>query len=81
MTIDEKKKWNEELHYDVNSKVAKMYVLSLGNIDENDYLPGKIIVPPGQSKIIEHARFTYSPIEKALKTQTKAFKYQREQWA
>ena len=56
-----------------------MYVLSLGNIDENDYLPGKIIVPPGQSKIIEHARFTYSPIEKALKTQTKAFRYQREQ--
>ena len=44
MTIDEKKKWNEELHYDANSKVEKMYVLSLGNIDENDYLPGKIIV-------------------------------------
>lgn len=39
-----KKKWNEELHYDVNSKMAKMYVLSLGNIDENDYLAGKIIV-------------------------------------
>lgn len=39
------------------------------------------MLPPAQSQIIEHVRFTYSPIEKALKTQTKAFKYQREQWA
>ena len=48
-----------------------MSALSSGKTDKYEYLAGKEIFPSDQSKMIEHSKFIYSPLEKALKKQTK----------
>ena len=64
MTIDDKIK-NEKLQYDINRE-AKLSALSSGKIDKYEYLTGEEILPSDQSRIIEQARFTYSPLGKAF---------------
>ena len=64
MTIDDKIK-NEKLQYDI-SREAKLSALSSGKIDKYEYLTGEEILPSDQSRIIEQARFTYSPLGKAF---------------
>ena len=39
-----------------------------------EYLPGEDILPSNQQKIIEQAKFTYSPLGKAFKTKQKQLK-------
>ena len=51
---------NEKLQYNINREAAKIYDLSLGKIDEYEYLTGEEILPFDQSRIIEQAKFTYS---------------------
>ena len=46
-----------------------MSALSSGKIDKYDYLTE--ILPPDQSRILDQARFTYSPLGKAFEKQTK----------
>ena len=70
MTIDDKIK-NEKLQYDINREASKISGLLSGKIDKYGYLTGKGILPPDQSRIIEQAKFTYSPLEKALEKETK----------
>ena len=70
MTIDDKIK-NEKLQYDINREASKISGLLSGKIDKYEYLTGKGILPPDQSRIIEQAKFTYSPLEKALEKETK----------
>ena len=48
-----------------------MSALSSGNTDKYQYLAGKEIFPSDQSRMIEHSKFIYSPLEKALQEQTK----------
>ena len=70
MTIEDKIK-DEKLQYDINREEAKISVLSSGKIDKYEYLTGEKILPSNQQQIIEQAKFTYSPLEKAFEKQTK----------
>ena len=62
---------DEKLRYDINREAAKISALSSGKIHKYEYLTGEDILPSNQQQIIEQARFTYSPLGKAFKKQTK----------
>ena len=70
MTIEDKTK-HEKLQYDISSEGAKISALSSGEIDKYEYLTGEEILPSDQSRIVEEARFTYSPLGKAFEKRTK----------
>ena len=69
---------DEKLQYDINRKAAEMSALSSGKIDKYKYLTGNEILPSNQQQIIEHAKFTYSPLGKALEKQIKTIENQGE---
>ena len=71
MTIDDKIR-DEKLQYYINREAAKISALSSGKIDKYEYLTGEKILPSDQSRIIEQAKFTYSPLREAFKKQIKA---------
>ena len=71
MTIDSKI-WNEKLLYDINKKS--------GEIDKYEYFMGEEIIPSDQRREIEQAKFTYSPIGKALEKQIKTIEDQGSSW-
>ena len=73
MTIENKIK-DEKLQYDINRKTAKVSALSSGKIDKYEYVTGEEILPSNQPQIIEQAKFTYSPLGKALKNRQKQLK-------
>ena len=77
MTIDDQIR-DEKLQYDINRKAAEILALSPGKIDMDEYLTGKDIFPSNQKKIIEQAKFTYSPLGKAFEKQIKSIEDQRE---
>ena len=77
MTIEDKIK-DEKIQYDINREAAKTSALSPGKIDKYEYLTGEEILPSNQQKIIEEAKFTYSPLGKAFEKQTKTIKNQGE---
>ena len=62
---------DEKLQYDTNREAAKISPLSCGKIDKYEYLTGKKRLPSDQRRVIEQAKFTYSPLRKALEKQTK----------
>ena len=70
MTLEDQIR-DEKLQYDINREAAKISALSSGKIDKYEYLVGEDILPSNQQQIIEQAKFTYSPLEKALQKQTK----------
>ena len=70
MTIDDQIR-NGKLQYDLNREAAKISALSSGKIHKYEYLTGEDILPSNQQRIIEQAKFTYSPSGKAFKKQTK----------
>ena len=70
MTIDDKIK-DEKLQYDINREAAKISRLLSGKIDKYEYLTGEEILLSDQSRIIEQAKFTYSPLVKAFEKQIK----------
>ena len=49
------------------------HYLYLGKIDKYQYLASEEILPSNQSRIIEQANFTYSPLDKAFEKQIKTF--------
>ena len=61
MTIDD-----ETLQYDIDRETAKISALSSRKIDKYEYLTGEEILPSVQNRIIEQAKFTYSPLGKAF---------------
>ena len=69
MTIDDKIR-DEKIQYDINTQNIKISTLQSKNIFEYEYLTGKEILPPDQSRVIEQAKFTFSPLRKALEKQT-----------
>ena len=75
MTIDDKIR-DEKLQCYINREAAKISALSSGKIDKYEYLTGEEILPPDQSRVIEQAKFTYSPLGKALEKQTKTIEDQ-----
>ena len=70
MTIDDKIK-DEKMQYDINREAAKTSALSSGKIDKYEYLTVEEMLPFNQRKVIEQAKFAYSPLGKALKKQKK----------
>ena len=75
MTIDDKIR-DEKLQYDLNRKAAKISTLLSGKTDKYYSLAGEEIFPFSQSRIIEQAKFTYSPLSKTLEKQTKMIEEQ-----
>ena len=52
--------------------------LSSGKIDNHESLTGEEILPPDKRRVIEQAKFTYSPLGKALENQIKTIEDQGE---
>ena len=75
MTIEDKIK-DEKLQYDINREAAKIAALSSGKLDKYEYLTGEEILPSNQQQIIQQAKFTYSPLRKAIEKQIKTIKDQ-----
>ena len=75
MTIEDQIK-DEKLQYDINREAAKISALSSGKIDKYEYLTGEQILPSNQQQIIQQAKFTYSPLGKALEKQAKTIEDQ-----
>ena len=65
MEIDDKIR-GEEVQYDINGEAAKISALSSGKIKKYEFLTGEKIWSYDQSRIIEEAKFTYSPLGKAF---------------
>ena len=65
MTTDYKIR-DEKVKYDMNREAAKILALPLRKIDIFEYLTGDEILPSDQWRVIEQAKFTYSPLGKAL---------------
>ena len=70
MIIDDKIR-DKKLKHDINKEVANISALSSGKIDKYKYLTGEEILPSDQGRIIEQAKFTYSPVVKAFEKQIK----------
>ena len=75
MTIDDKIK-DEKLQYNINREEAKILPLSSVNIHKYEYLKGEEILPSDQSRTIEQAKFTYSPLGKTFEKQMKTIEEQ-----
>ena len=69
MAIDYKIR-DEKVEYDINREVTKISALLSGKIDKYEFIRGEEILPYDQSRIIEQAKFTYSPLGKAFEKQT-----------
>ena len=70
MTINDQIR-DEKLQYDINREAAKISSKSSGKFHKYEYLTGEDILRSNQQKIIEQAKFTYSPLEKAFEKQKK----------
>ena len=77
MTIEDQIN-DEKLQYDINREAAKISTLSSGKLDKYEYLTGEEILPSNQRQIIQQAKFTYSPLGKALEKQRKTIEDQGE---
>ena len=75
MTIEDQIK-DEKLQYDINREAAKISALSSGKIDKYEYLTGEEILSSNQQQIIQQAKFSYSPLGKALEKQIKTIEDQ-----
>ena len=53
----------------LTEKQQKILLLSSGKIDKYEYLTGEELLPLYQSRIIEQAKCTYSPLKKVLEKQ------------
>ena len=51
------KKKNERLQYDINRKAENISALTSSKIDKFEYLTGEKILPPVQKEIIEKSKF------------------------
>ena len=70
MTIDDQIR-DKKLQYNINREAAKISALSSKEFNKYEYLSGEEILPSNQQQLIEQAKFTYSPLEKAFKKQIK----------
>ena len=77
MTINDQIR-DEKLQYEINRKAAEISALSSGKIDKHEYLTGEQILPFNQKQIIEQAKFTCSPLQKAFEKQIKTIENQGE---
>ena len=69
---------DEKIQCGINRDAAKISALSSGKINKYEYLAGKEILPSHQGRIIEQAKFTYSPLVKAFEKQIKTMEEQEK---
>ena len=62
---------DEKLQHNINKEAAKISALSSRKINKSEHLTDKEMLPYNRSQMIEQAKFTYSPLRKALKKQTR----------
>ena len=62
MTIADKTK-NEKLQHDINTEAAKLLALSSGKYE---YLTCEEVPSPDQRRVIEQAKFAFSPLGKGF---------------
>ena len=67
---------DEKPQYDVNREAAKILALSSGKIGKYEYLTGEEILLSDQNRVIEQAKFTYSPLGKVFEKQIKTIENQ-----
>ena len=67
---------DDKLPYDINKEAVKISALLSGKIDKYEYLTGNKILPPDQSRVLEQAKFTYSPLGKVFEKEIKTKKDQ-----
>ena len=77
MTTDDQLE-DEKLQYDINREAANISALSSGKIDKYEYLTVEEILPSNQKQILEEAKFTDYPLEKAFEKQIKTSEDQGE---
>ena len=65
MTIDDNIR-DGNLQYDINRVAAKVSAQSSRKIKKHEYLTGEEVLPSAQRRVIEQAKYTYSPLENAL---------------
>ena len=68
MTIDANIR-DGHLQFCIYREAAEISVWLSGKIYKNEYLIGEVKLPSNQSQMIEHTKFTHSPLEKALEKQ------------
>ena len=57
---------DEKIQYGIKTEAAKILALLSGKIDKYQYLTAEEILPSEQSRVIEKAKSTYSPLGKAI---------------
>ena len=67
---------DEKFQYGINREAAKISALSSEKIDKNEYFTVKEILESDQSRLIDQAKFTYSPLGKALEKKKKTIEEQ-----
>ena len=67
---------DEKMQCNENREAAKLWPLLCGKIDNDEYLTCEEILQSDQKRMIEEAKFKYSPLEKAFKKQTKTIEGQ-----
>ena len=80
MAIVHDKMRDERLQYNINREAANISVLSSGKIDKYEYLTGEEIILPDQRRVIEQAKFTYSPLGKAFEKETETIEEQGKKY-
>ena len=75
MTINDQIR-DEKLQHNINREAAKISAFSSRNFHKYEYVTGEYVLPCNQQRIIEQARFTYSPLGKAFGKQIKAIEDQ-----
>ena len=67
---------DETLQYKINRGATEKSALSSGRINKYEYITDKEILSSDQSIMMEQGKFTYSPLGKAFKKQTKTIEDQ-----
>ena len=70
MTIDDKI-IDEKLQYDINREAAKISTLLSGKSHKCVDVTGEQLLRSAEKRMIEQAKFTYSPLRKTLEKQTR----------
>ena len=64
------------MQYEINREAAKISALTSGKIDKYEYRTVEEIIPADQRRVIELAKFAYSPSENTFEKQTKIIEEQ-----
>ena len=66
-----------KLQYKISWEAAKILPISSGKIVKYEYLIAELLLSCHQSRMIEQAKFTYSPLRKTLEKRTKIVEDQK----